>query len=180
MMLLLAIDPGVETGCCLFHDGTPMSCFTLHRVSPDTVWDELLLSGGVTPCPVSQRSVWDEVTPSSPGFFLELSGNRLRDVVIEVPDEWTRRGTNVKSILAVSNLAYTLFGHFQHVGVDCRMIPVSMWKAMKPKRRTEDELRLIEKAEPITITSMATNSHERDALALGVWWWTRRKIEKER
>lgn len=143
-MILLAVDPGVNTGCCLLEDGRPLQAWTLRDVTPLTV--------------VSQIAQGMLTLPD--------------EVVIEVPDAWTRRGVNVQSLLLLQGIAFALVGWFQGQGVGVECVPVSRWKGRKAKEETALE---VEAEWP----GIARNSHERDALALGVWWGRGRRFEEK-
>lgn len=158
-MILLSCDPGRQTGCCLLRDGAPSTCWTLKQVTPETVWQAMLM----------QRP-WDVIMG-------------LPDqVVIEIPESWTRKNAqgqsvNVREVLQVSAIAHVLYGWFigLHLRNDqVRLVKGSEWKGQKSKKATAAELRLIATAEQWTVAP--ANAHERDALALGLWWWNRRKI----
>lgn len=168
-MILLSVDPGTHTGCCLFQDGIPSACWTLRGVTAETVWQEFLI----------QRPL------ALIGRGTSTVDDHALTVVIEIPDTWTRKdwtgrsstetAVNVDALLSLQAMVYVFYGHFQHMGLIVWMVPTSRWKGTKSKRQTANELRIIQKAEGWS--KLATNEHERDALALGLWWWTRRKVE---
>jgi hypothetical protein len=153
-MNLLSIDPGTKAvGCCLLTDGVPTEAFTLHHVTPETVWQEFL----------HQRPV-------------RLFERVPDEVLVEKPDEWSRGGKNVKAILQVSAVAHVLwamFESFRYQGKPIRVHLTSVREIRGTKTKTVTAFEAIHCYPGIT-----HNEHERDALYNGLWWWQRRKIEE--
>ena len=152
-MTLLSIDPGLTAvGYCLLVDGIPTNAFTLHHVTPETVWEMVLC----------QR----------PGVL----GEGLPDeVLVEKPDSWTRSGKNVQAILQVSAVAHVLWAYFesfryQGKAIHAYLRSVREIRGTRTKAVTDFETTHV-------YPGIAKNAHERDALYNGLWWYQRRKVE---
>lgn len=155
-MYLLSIDPGLKAvGCCLFQEGIPISAFTVRSVTPETVLTQFLRD--------------------RPTLISDLD-RRHSEVLIEQPDAWTRGGTNVKAIMRVSNVAHVLWAMFESYRLQGKDIHpvlkyVSEIKGATPKAVTDFEAKHV-------YPGVAKNEHERDAMYNGLWWWSRRTVER--
>jgi hypothetical protein len=172
-MILLSIDPGTTTGCCLFRDGVPILAFTLHHATPETVWHAF-------------SAQWDR--RDDPGERV------VSEVVIECPDPWLRqspevtiqgvpltlqaplplfprKAVNMKAILFVSAIAHVLYGHFQERGIKVHVQSVRDSRGRRSKDETDFEA-------DHCYPGVCHNQHERDALWLGLQWWQGRKMRR--
>jgi len=148
-MRLLAIDAHKTISYCIFEDGTPIVTRTFKDVTPATV------------CDVFRTGKFQ-----GPIYTLGMRG---MEVVIEVPDAWTRDGKNMRAIMNINAIAYSLGNLFAHQDIPVHYKPVSEWKERKTKHTTNWETVVALKAQGIDY-GLAKNEHERDALALGLWW----------
>lgn len=146
-MRLLAIDAHKTISYCMFEQGIPIFTRTFKDVTPATVYDVFRTD--------KFRESFDP--------WLGL------DTIIEVPDAWSRDGKNMRAMMGVNAIAYSLGNLFRCYGARVHYVTVSEWKGSKTKILTDWESVVILKAQGINY-DLAHNEHERDALALGVWW----------
>ncbi len=144
---LLAVDPATtEMGFCLFEQRQPMACFTLRNIT----WSDVV-----------------ERTRCRVNWYIPSSVKP--DMVIETPNDWSREGKNIRALRMVWSVVYGLAAAWIDDSTLVSVVSVSEWKGTRSKRSTSAEAALILKAEGVDAT-LAHNEHERDALALGLWW----------
>lgn len=148
-MKLLAIDPSINaTGAAFFQDGELISVETLKSPCRGDRVSYILAE-------VDRRiQQWDPDTAA-----------------IEACGSWTRRGTNVKSLLKLSYVTGALFGLCNLRGLPVEFVGVREWTGGRSKVERMRDVGLLYGIQP-------QDDHQADAIGIGHYVLSEQKISR--
>jgi Holliday junction resolvasome RuvABC endonuclease subunit len=149
---LLSIDPSiVAVGVASLENGKPLEAYTLRTDNKSPVEHRL-------------RILTDHFTAINKNFD---------NAIVEMPDKFVRYGRVSMVNFASLQLLHLAIGAIvgalvQNHNIIVNLVRVADWKGNSQKWTTQDTVKLI--------TGMKLNTHEADALLMGIRWTEQKKL----